>query len=66
MPMDRCKCWGTTTVTIQIEHCPSASGEIATELDRIIQFAMKETKLQRFGKAGMRPSQFTPAQVDGE
>jgi hypothetical protein len=64
--MDRCRCWQTTQVTIYIEHCPSASGEIAKEVDRIVQFAMKETNLNRFGKAGMRPSQFVPAPVDGE
>jgi hypothetical protein len=66
MPMDRCKCWGTTTVTITIEHCPSATTEIAKEIDKIILFAMKETSLNRFGKATSKPSQFVPATVDGE
>lgn len=64
--MDRCKCWGTTKVVISIEHCPSEAGEIAKELDRVIHFTMKETGLNRFGKAGISTMQFTPAQVDGE
>jgi hypothetical protein len=58
--MDRCKCWGTTRVVITIEHCPSAASEIAREIDRIIQFTMKETDLRRFGKANMGVAQFTP------
>lgn len=49
--MDRCKCWVRTSVTVYIEHCPSESGEIAKEVDRIAHFAMKETGLTRFGKA---------------
>jgi hypothetical protein len=48
--VDRCKCWITTSVTIEIEHCPSSSIAIAKEIDRIIQFTMKETKLPQFGK----------------
>lgn len=59
--MDRCNCWGTTKIVITIEHCPSASIEIAKELDRVINFTMKETELKRFGKATMGVASFTQA-----
>lgn len=49
--MDRCKCWQTTQVTIFIEHCPSSTQEIAKEIDKVTEFAMKSTALNRFGKA---------------
>lgn len=48
--MDRCACWKTTQVSVYIEHCPSAEKEIAKEIDRIIQYAMKGTDLSRLGK----------------
>jgi hypothetical protein len=64
MPMDRCKCWGTTTVTITIEHCPSATSAIAKEIDKVTHFTMKQIDLNRFGKANVGLAQFTPAQSD--
>lgn len=62
--MDRSKCWVTTQISVFIEHCPSASGEIAKEADKIINFAMKGTDLTRFGKA--RVSVSHAAKSDGE
>lgn len=59
--MDRSKCWVTTQISVFIEHCPSASVEIAKETDRIINFAMKGTDLVRFGKAHVQVSKSVSA-----
>lgn len=64
--MDRCKCWVNTQVTIYIQHCPSETAEIAKEVDRISQFAMTQTSLNRFGKARIGTTVTNAAQTDGE
>lgn len=64
--MDRSKCWVQTVVTVVIEHCPSVTGEIAKETDRIINYTMKGTDLTRFGKTHVQVSHNTITPVDGE
>jgi hypothetical protein len=48
--MDRCKCWTETKIVITIEHCPGYNIQVRDAIDRVIQFAMKESGLTRFGK----------------
>lgn len=60
--MDQCKCWKITKLTISIAHCPSEELELRKEIDRMINFTMKETSIKRFGKVTMRMDE----NLDGE
>jgi hypothetical protein len=64
--VDRCKCWKITKVEIFIEHCPSAEKEIAKEMDRVTEFAMKGTSLNRFGKTRISALTTTDLPAVGE
>lgn len=57
--MDRCKCWGKTRITLEIEHCPSLKQIIASETDKMVQYALNHTDLSKFGKPHFSLAEFT-------
>lgn len=58
-PMDRCKCWGITRIVLEIEHCPSLTGAVRSETDKMVQFALSRTDLSKFGKPHFSLAEFT-------
>jgi hypothetical protein len=47
---DRCKCWGQTRVLLTIQHCPSLTGLVREECDKMTRFTLDHTLLSQFGK----------------
>lgn len=56
--MDRCKCWGRTRIVLEIEHCPSLASIVRAETDKMVQFAMDNTHLSKFGKPRFSLAEF--------
>lgn len=49
-PLDPCKCWGVTKVTLTVTHCPSLNNVVREELDKVIRFVEDQTRLKKLRK----------------
>lgn len=57
--VNRCRCWGKTTVVFTIEHCPTLVAVIEAECDKIVKFTLDQTLLPKFGKPHFSLAEFT-------
>ncbi len=49
-PVEKCPCWGKTTLVLEIEHCPSLNARIRKEVDRIVDMVRNQSDVVNLGK----------------